>query len=181
MKAEILIGSPRKNGNTFFLTNYLEELLNKNSNVNSNLTFLYDYDINPCIDCRVCKKGKMKCTLKDDAHLLFEKIESADVIIFGTPIYWFGPTAKTKLFIDRLRPYYLNKKLKGKKGAIILSAGSGKSDCDLTIEMFKRIFATLEVEYLDAVTAEAYDIGDAMKIGSNLIKISSLSKMILRI
>jgi len=180
MKGEIFIGSPRKNGNTFVLSNHLNELLNKKE-VHSHLTFIYDYDIKPCIDCRACKKGKMQCTLKDDAHLLFEKIESADVLIFGTPIYWFGPTAKTKLLIDRLRPYYVNKKLKDKKAAVILSAGSGSSDCDLTIEMFKRIFSSLEVEYHDAVTAEAYDIGDILKDESNLKRISTLSEKILMV
>jgi len=178
MKVEILIGSPRKNGNTFVLSNHLNELLNKKE-VHSHLTFLYDYDIKPCIDCRACKKGKMKCTLKDDAHLIFDKIENSDVIVIGSPIYWFSPTAKTKLLIDRLRPYYVNKKLKGKKGAVILSAGSGTSDCDLTIEMFKRIFASLEVEYLDALAVQAYDVGDVIKDESNFERILTLSEKIL--
>ncbi len=177
MKVEILIGSPRKNGNTFELSNHLNDLLNQNCTI-SDLSFLYDYEIKPCIDCRACKKGKMKCTLKDDAHLIFDKIEKADVIVIGTPIYWFSPTAKTKLMIDRLRPYYVNKKLKGKKGAVILSAGSGATDCDLTVEMFKRVFASLDVDYVDAVTVKAYDVGDAIKDESNRNRILTLSEKI---
>jgi multimeric flavodoxin WrbA len=177
MKIEILVGSPRKNGNTFALTNHLNELLNRNTEC-SHLSFLYDYKIQPCIDCRSCKSGNMNCTVKDDTRFIFNKIEDADVVVMGTPIYWFGPTAKTKLLIDRFRPYFINKKLKGKKGAIILSAGSGIPDCDLTIEMFRRVFDSLEVDYLDTVAIKAYDIGDAAKNKSGLKKISALSEKI---
>lgn len=124
------------------------------------ISYLYEHKIKPCTDCRHCKQGDLECTVKDDAARLFAKIENAELIIFGTPIYWFGPTAVMKLLIDRLRPYYKNQKLKGKKAALLLPAGSGAGDCDLTIEMFKRIFKALEIEYLTAITAEAYNEGD---------------------
>jgi len=178
-KNEILIGSPRRNGNTFILSNHLNDLLNSEG-AHSYLSYLYDYEIKPCIDCRVCKSGNMKCSIKDEASKLFDKIENADVIVFATPIYWFGPTAKTKLLIDRLRPYFTNKKLFGKKGAVILSAGSGITDCDLTIEMFKRIFTTLGIEYIDTITAEAYDIGDVVENEIALDSVLMLSKNILK-
>jgi multimeric flavodoxin WrbA len=32
---------------------------------------------------------------------IYPKIIEADVIIFGTPVYWYGPTALMKAFIDR--------------------------------------------------------------------------------
>ncbi len=159
VKIEIIIGSPRKNGNTAILCNKLKVEL-ESLRLQVNISFLYDYTIKPCTDCRGCKRGTMDCIVKDEAAALYENIEKADIIIFGTPIYWYAPTATMKLFIDRLRPYYLNKKLKGKKGALILSAGSGASDCDLTIEMYRRIFKTLGIEFSGAITAEAYNAGD---------------------
>ena len=93
--------------------------------------------------------------------VLYKNMEWADVIIFGTPIYWFGPTAQTKLMIDRFRPYFVNKKLHGKRAALILPAGSGEGDCDITIEQFKRVFKALGVVLIDVLTLEAYDLGDA--------------------
>lgn len=158
MKAEILIGSPRKNGNTATMAKVLaNELLSKSVDVNT--TFLYDYEIKPCTDCRGCKKSDLVCVLKDDYALLSERLESANILVFGTPIYWYGPTAKIKLLIDRFRPYFTSKKLQGKKAVLLLPAG----DCDLTIEMFRRVFETLGIEYLGAVTSKSYDIGDAVK------------------
>jgi multimeric flavodoxin WrbA len=162
MKAEILIGSPRKNGNTATMAKELaNELLSRSVDVN--IPFLYDYEIKPCTDCRGCKKGDLTCVLKDDYSLLCQRMEGADIIVFGTPIYWYGPTAKTKLLIDRFRPYFSSKKLHGKKAALLLPAGDGASDCDLTIEMFRRVFETLGIDYLGAVTSKSYNIGDAEK------------------
>ena len=111
-------------------------------------------------------------------HALYEKMEQSDILIFGTPIYWFGPSAQMKLLIDRLRPYYGNKKLKWKKAALILPAGTGEADCDLTIEMFKRTFDALGIEYLVAVTSEAYDAGESEKDQKALDQVEHMANLI---
>jgi len=159
-KIELFIGSPRKHGNTFSLAEMLIRKLNKDR-FDVGVNFLYDFEIKPCYDCRACKKGKMTCVIPDDMMELYPRIEASDVLIFGTPIYWFGPGAKTKLLLDRFRPFYTNKKLTGKRAALLLPAGTGEGDCDLTIEMFKRSFEALGVNYKGAVTSKAYDIGEA--------------------
>ncbi|MGQ9479715.1 MAG: flavodoxin family protein [Thermoproteota archaeon] len=66
---------------------------------------MYDLDISPCVDCRRCKKDNFQCAVNDDMQILYHKLKDADVIIFGTPLYWYGPTGKMKLMIDRLRPF----------------------------------------------------------------------------
>lgn len=172
---EIVIGSPRKKGNTVILVNQLLDSI-VNQNLNSEKSFLYDMEIEPCTDCRGCKKGDLDCVISDDATALYSKLENSDIILFGTPIYWFGPSGKMKLLIDRLRPYYLNRKLEGKKAALILPAAVGEKDCDLTIEMFKRIFNTLGIEYLGAVTAKGNDIGE---VTEDLTAIENIKKLAL--
>ena len=175
-KVLILNGSPRKKGNTSILAEYLVKFLIKDQDIK--ISYLYDFNIKPCADCRACKKGELICILKDGMEELYASIDDSDIMIIGTPIYWFGPTAQTKLLLDRFRPYYVNKKLKGKRAALILPAGSGASDCDLTIEMFKRSFEALGVEYLGAVTSESYDIGDAYNDKAALQNIEKLAKTI---
>ncbi len=178
-KIEIFIGSPRKNGNAHSLAEIFENGLIKSKST-SRISFLYDYNIKPCNDCRACKKGELVCILLDDMKEIYSRLDDADIIVIGTPIYWFGPSAKTKLLLDRFRPYYVNKKLSGKKAALLLPAGTGEIDCDLTIEMFKRSFKALDVELIGSVTAEAYDVGEAnndkkakASIDELLIKINS--------
>lgn len=158
-KLLVLNGSPRKKGNTAILSEYLISHLGED--VIAEQLFLYDYIINPCTDCKACKEGDLECILDDGMDDLYAKIDEADYLIIGTPIYWFGPSGQMKMLLDRFRPYYVNKKLQGKKAALILPAGTGAGDCDLTIEMFKRSFNALGVDYIGAVTSKAYDAGDA--------------------
>ncbi len=176
MNILILNGSPRKKGNTNILTEHLIKHLPET--INTETVYLYDYEIRPCTDCRACKKGDMVCVLKDSMQKLYTKIEQSDVIVVGTPIYWFGPTAKTKLLLDRFRPFYGNKRLSGKKMALLLPAGDGAKDCDLTTEMFKRAAKALEVDFIDAVTSKSFDIGDAHNDKDALENIEILAKKI---
>jgi multimeric flavodoxin WrbA len=167
-------GSPRKSGNTSFLLSKVEEGI-VDQNVSIDNIHLYDKEIQPCIDCRACKKGNLVCTIKDDMQTIYEKLENADLMVIGTPIYWFGPTAKTKLMLDRFRPYFGNKKLMGKKAVLVLPAGTGEKDCDLTIEMFKRSFNALGIELIDSVTSKAYDMGDSKNDNTAISSITRLS------
>jgi multimeric flavodoxin WrbA len=153
----ILIGSPRRNGNIANMVNLFKSYLEVEQ-IKTEILFLYDYNISACIDCRCCKTDDFICKTKDDMNLIYEKMESADLIIFGTPIYWYGPTAKTKLLIDRLRPYYLNHKLDGKKVALFMTSATGETDADLTREMFNRVFNTLLLKKIGDLVLIAYDI-----------------------
>ena len=177
MKKVLFInGSPRKKGNTSFLINKLSQELH--SDISLDKVFLYDQKINPCNDCRACKKGDLVCTVKDDMQEVYSKIDEADILVIGTPIYWFGPTAVAKNVLDRLRPYYGNKRLAGKNYALILPAGTGAGDCDLTSEMFKRSFTALGVSLINVVTSESFDEGDAEKDEKALIRVKALANQI---
>ncbi|TRX72410.1 flavodoxin family protein [Carboxylicivirga sp. M1479] len=160
MHVVIFIGSPRENGNTSTVASVLSRHLEEKG-AECKSFHLYQHTIQPCIDCRKCKSDDMVCAQNDAMSLLYENMEWADVIIFGTPIYWFGPSAKTKLLIDRFRPYFANKKLYGKRAALILPAGSGADDCDMAIEQFKRVFKALGMDFINAITLQAYDEHDA--------------------
>ncbi|HSG26923.1 MAG TPA: NAD(P)H-dependent oxidoreductase [Candidatus Krumholzibacterium sp.] len=158
-RIEIFNGSPRKNGNSAEMARQLVDRLGREK-VSCNTTFLYDHEIRPCTDCRACKAGDLECVIGDEGAALYRLIEGADTVVVATPIYWFGPSAQTKLLVDRFRPYYGNKRFAGKQLALLLPAGSGEGDCDLTIEMFRRIAGALGMKYIGAACAKAYDTGE---------------------
>ena len=86
MKILALIGSSRRKGNTDAL---VEQIL-KGSRTRGHATeklFLYDYTISLCSDCRNCKKGDYVCCINDKMQKIYPKMETADLIIFGTPLY----------------------------------------------------------------------------------------------
>ena len=159
MKILALIGSPRKGSNTDIL---VEQILkgSKIKNHTSEKIYLYDYEIAPCLDCRNCKKREYICTINDGMQEIYPKMEQADLIIFGTPIYWYGPTGKMKLLIDRMRPFIANGKLKGKKGVVVAPSEEGSKACGPLLEMFQMSFDYLGMKYKGNILARAYERGD---------------------
>lgn len=156
MKIFALIGSPRKGSNTDTL---VEEVFRgaERGGHTCEKVYLYDYDISPCIDCRKCKEGAFVCVVKDGMGEIYPKLDEADLIIFGTPNYWYGPSAKMKLLIDRLRPYVASGKMKGKKAAVVAPAAEGPEASGPMMEMFHMSFNYLDVDLAGAVLSEAYE------------------------
>lgn len=99
-------GSPRKNGNTDII---IREMLRgaDDAGIKTELIFLRDYVITPCIGCEKCRKDKTCSQYNDGMNLLYPKIEAADHIILGSPVYHYNITSQMKSFIDRLYPYYI--------------------------------------------------------------------------
>jgi len=162
MQVAIFIGSPRKNGNTFAMANLLAEQL-RDEEIHVDVFDLYDHDIEPCIDCRECNKERLICMQSDGMRKLYAEMEESDVLVFGTPVYCFGASGRTKLMIDRFKPYFANKKLYGKKAALLLPSAVQMDESDLTIEQFRRLFKALGIEYLGAISMQAYEEGDVLK------------------
>ena len=88
---------------------------------------------------------------------IYPQMDAADLIIFGTPTYWFGPTAMMKLVIDRMRPYVANKKIQGKKAVVITPAADGPKVCGPLIEMFLMTFDYLGIEFAGKIFGTAYE------------------------
>lgn len=157
MKILALNGSPRKGGNTEILIN---EVLKGAVNFKNETIRLYPKKIEPCMDCRKCKSEPFQCSVNDDMQKLYKKIDDSEIIIFGTPVYYYGPTAKMKLLIDRLRPYIANKKLKNKKGIIVLPAEEGPVACQNTVEIFKKSFQYMAMTLTEVIYGTAYEKGE---------------------
>jgi len=162
MKILALNGSARKKGNTDIL---IDEILkgSKEKGHRSEKLYLYDYKILPCRDCRDCKKGNYVCTLNDGMKKIYPKMEKADLIIFGTPNYWNGPSAKMKLLIDRMRPFVPSKKLIGKKWVVVSPSGEGPKSSRLLVEMLRLSCDYLGMKYAGKILAKAYEKGEILE------------------
>jgi multimeric flavodoxin WrbA len=105
MKAIGINGSPRKKWNTAIL---LENALKGAGaqGAKTELLHLYDFNYKGCISCFACKKkaGKSygKCAVKDGLAPVLKKVNEADVIILGSPIYFGSVTGEMRSFLERL-------------------------------------------------------------------------------
>ena len=77
--------------------------------------------IAPCKGCSVCQCYK-GCVDQDDTNPTIDKIAAADMILFTTPVYWWGMSAQLKQVIDKC--YCRGMQLKEKKIGVIVVGGS---------------------------------------------------------
>ena len=154
-----LVGSPRKQGNTDIL---VDQVLKGGASRGyaGEKVYLYDCQMSGCIDCRSCKTGDLVCAVKDGMQALYPKIDAADVVVFGTPVYFYGPTGKMKLLIDRLRPYTGSKKLKGKRAIIVAPSGVGARAADALVMMCAKSLEYLGMQVVDKLLPAASGKGD---------------------
>jgi len=103
-------GSPRNKWNTATL---LEKALEgaASQGADTELIHLYDLDFKGCISCFACKikEGESygRCAVQDDLTAVFSKIEKADAIILGSPIYFGCVSGEMRSFMERLLFPYL--------------------------------------------------------------------------
>lgn len=116
MKALILMGSPRKEGNTAALLAPLCGELEA-AGMETETVWLYDRDIRPCTACRRCQAdwSAFGCPQADDAGEIFEKILESGLVVLATPIYSWYCTPPMKALLDRL-VYGMNKFYGEEKG-----------------------------------------------------------------
>ena len=100
MKAIGIVGSPRKNGNTQFLTKHALKAIAEEG-IDTELIKLAGLDIRPCDACRACRKKEDYCSIKDDFLPVYHKMQDADAIIISSPVYFGSATALVKSVIER--------------------------------------------------------------------------------
>ncbi|MQM72082.1 MAG: flavodoxin family protein [Eubacteriaceae bacterium] len=118
MKTVILNGSPRK-GNTLTAINAYIEGAGEGSDIE--VIHADKLNISGCKGCGACQ-CRNGCVAKDDTNATVDKIVAADMIIFATPVYWWGMTAQLKLVIDKC--YCRGHLLTGKKIGVLVVGGA---------------------------------------------------------
>lgn len=129
MKIVVLTGSPRRNGNT----NYLADRFIAGAQEKGHEMFRFDCAAHKVNGCRACNHCGMDgdCVLKDDFSIVRPYLLEADMVVFVTPMYYFGFSAQIKSVIDRF--YAINGRIKGapKKTAFLMAyANSAYKDAE---------------------------------------------------
>ena len=145
-----IVGSPRRGGNTETL---VDEVLAgaAEEGAQTEKVILSNLDIGPCRACDACKK-KGRCVQQDDMHALLEQMEQSDVWVLGTPVYYWGPTAQFKAFVDRW--YGAGKAVAFETKCVILTIplGSGSAyDARHTVGMLEDALAWQKSELLATI------------------------------
>jgi len=101
-------GSPVKDGNVEALLQFMLEAVGNKPGVTTEALHLSRLDVGGCIHCNFCvrkqKEGKY-CSIEDDAQMVFEKMEAADIVVLATPVYFMRTSGHMASLMDRCRSF----------------------------------------------------------------------------
>ncbi|MGA1868022.1 MAG: flavodoxin family protein [bacterium] len=170
MNILVLLGSPRRGGNTEILVDMLLKGCEEKGGVCKKI-LLYDCKISPCRELYACTKNG-ECAIRDDMDKIIPQICNADRVIVASPMFFYNISAPTKAMIDRCQSLWVKKhKLhlpisehQNRKG-IFIGVGATKGEnlfvgARLTIKYF---FDAIDVPYAHELLIRRIDEKGAIK------------------
>lgn len=120
MKIVVLEGSPNQKGSSNFLA---AEFIRGASEAGHSVQVVdtAHTDIHPCAGCIHCGYEE-PCVQKDDVSQIRQKILEADMLVFVTPLYYYGMSAQLKTLIDRFCAFNSSIQRKRMKSALLTAA-----------------------------------------------------------
>ena len=160
MKIAVLNGSP-KIGNTAAMVNAFAEGA-KEAGHEVEILHVGKMKIGGCLGCEYCHtKGEGKCIQKDDMEKVMPAYLESDMVVFASPIYYFGLSAQTAAAIQRV--YCIGKPAKATKAALLLSSASPNVYAG-PIATYQGICAYTGIEDKGVITAAGDEIGSEAKL-----------------
>lgn len=172
-KILIISGSPKKDGNTETLIKWFREGAEPSGAVMEQVRIAaLKIKSSGCLSCRQCQRNsEYGCVIKDDISGLLLKMAEADVIVMGTPLYFFSASAQLKILIDRMFSLYkwdnkagtMEAALKGKLLVLLASAFEDIGLKDLEIP-FKLTADYTGMKFASLLVPDAGESGEIVKL-----------------
>ena len=100
-KIVVITGSPRKNGNSFAMTEAFVKAAEEKGHTVTRFDTSF-MKIGFCHACETCYKSGKACSFDDDFNVIAPAVLEADAVVFTMPVYWYSIPAQIKGVIDRL-------------------------------------------------------------------------------
>jgi multimeric flavodoxin WrbA len=119
-----IVGSPRKNGNTEILMNEILKTT-REAGCETEIFLMSEKEVAPCDACGSCFQVG-SCVIQDDMQELYAMMQRADVIVFGSPVYFGSVSAQCKAIMDRMFALLRDRSLKDKvAGTLVVTRRVG--------------------------------------------------------
>ena len=165
MRIIVLMGSPNKKGSTAILVDEFCRGAGESGH-DVEVIDVCHADIHPCTGCVHCGY-EGPCVQKDDVERIRRELLSSDMVVFATPLYYYGMSAQLKTVVDRFCAYNSSLNSRHLKSALLTVAWN--SD-DWTFEALAAHYRTL-VRYINFE-----DMGMVLGYGCGSVSMTKRSK-----
>lgn len=130
MKVLLLNGSPNEAGCTYRALSEVASVLN-GCGIDTEIVQIGKQPIRGCIGCGGCYK-KQRCVFNDDmVNSVLDKMEQADGLVIGSPVYFASPNGSLLSLLDRM--FYAGKCFAHKPAAAVVSARRAGTTASLDV------------------------------------------------
>ena len=153
MKVLGILGSPRRGGNAEILLDKALEGV-KSTGIEPKKIVLNELKFSPCQECAGCAQTGI-CIINDAMQDIYKELDTAEIIILSSPIFFGSLPAQVKAMIDRYQCRWVAKYVLGKKSPpptkrgflILVSAANRESFFKNAESIVKNFFAVLDIEF----------------------------------
>ena len=147
MKVLLVNGSPHADGCVFTSLSEIAETL-KAENIESEIFWIGNKAVQGCIACFQCRSGLGRCVFQDDLYKQFAaKMQEADAVIIGAPVYYAGPPGSLCAILDRIC-FSAAELFKHKPAACIVNCRRGGASS--TFDRLNKYFTILEMPVISS-------------------------------
>lgn len=152
MRALLINGSPRKEGNTCTALKEIAAQLAKNG-VDSEIVWIGNKYVRGCIACGQCKaQGNGQCAFNDDVcNEIIAKMNDADALVVGSPVYYGTPTGNVLNLLHRMM--FAGAKVEGKPAAALAVCRRGGASA-----AFQCLQMPFQMKNMPIVTSQYWNI-----------------------
>lgn len=141
MKVLLINGSPKDDGCTFTALSAIEMILNQ-ENIETEIYQIGNQAVHGCADCLTCLE-KGCCAYEDDCvNELIYKIQEADGLIIGSPVYFAAVNGALNAILDRTF-YAAGRTFAHKPAAAIASAR--RAGTSTTLDQLNKYFTVCQM------------------------------------
>jgi multimeric flavodoxin WrbA len=164
MKLLIINGSRNQSGQTGSAAAALADGA-RSAQCDVEMVLLPELKIERCRQCNAqgwgpCNQQK-GCVIEDDFAALAEKVGSADVLAFASPVYYGDLSESLRAFLDRLRricTFEKNNGIKGKAALGICVAGGGGGGATRCAASLEWALTTTGFDVIDMIPARRQNL-----------------------
>lgn len=181
-KILFLSGSPRSGSNSRAALESIADGVRENLSQCCEVEFIDvpKLKLSGCVACDGCKKNGGRCVRPDESAALMEKVATADVLILGTPVYWWGISSQLKMAIDKFyskdEAFHTTKKQVG-----VVAVGAAETtdrQYELIRGQFECITEFLGWELIFCESASAWQRGELAADATRMASFKELWKKI---
>ena len=177
MKILVLEGSPNKKGSTHLLADCFRQGAQEAGHTVQMLDIAHT-NIHPCTGCIHCGY-QGPCVQKDDMETIRGAILDTDMLVFTTPLYYYGMSAQLKTLVDRFCAFNSSLQSKRMKSALLTVAwNSDDWTFDALVSHYKALVRYLHFQDMGmvlgygcgtpAMTSHSFFPQEAYQLGKRL-------------